>query len=100
APSLRHRSCRLECTFARTIKREGQLQCCESFAKALQATMIYKLGSINSNREGYQTLAEFWSVASLLLNGSLELDLSNCASLDANMAAALGMVLALITDKL
>lgn len=61
--------------------------------------MIYKLGSIKSNRDGFQDLAEFWSIASLLVNRPLELDLSNCASFDANMAATLGMVLALIAEK-
>jgi signal transduction histidine kinase len=62
--------------------------------------MIYKLGSINSNREGFESLAELWSLASLLEARSLELDLSSCASFDANMAASLGAVLALVADKL
>src|SRR5205809_1499287 len=62
--------------------------------------LIYKLGPIKSNREGFQNLAEFWSVASLLLNRALELDLSNCTSFDANMSAALGMVLTRIAEKL
>ena len=62
--------------------------------------MIYKLGSVNSNREGFERLAELWSAASPLMARSLELDLSNCASFDANMASPLGAVLALIADNL
>lgn len=69
------------------------------FAKAIRQPMIYKLGSINSNREGFERLAEFWSLASILLNRPLELDLSNCTSFDANMAAVLGAILSLIADN-
>jgi len=62
--------------------------------------MIYKLGPINSNREGFENLAKLWSLASILVNRVLELDLSKCTSFAANMAAALGTVLALVADKL
>jgi hypothetical protein len=62
--------------------------------------MIHKLGLLNNNREGFESLAELWSLASLLVARSLELDLSMCTSLDANMAAPLGALLAVIADKL
>lgn len=62
--------------------------------------MIHKLGSINSNREGFERLAELWSLASIPVGRPVELDLSNCVSFDANMAAPLGAVLALVADKL
>lgn len=62
--------------------------------------MIHKLPSINGNREGFESLAELWSLASILVGRSLELDLSGCTSFDANMAAPLGAVLSLVADKL
>ena len=61
--------------------------------------MIYKLGSIKSNRQGFQSLAELWTIASRLVDRNLELDLSGCAFFDSNMAATLGMVLALIAAQ-
>jgi hypothetical protein len=62
--------------------------------------MIHKLGSVNNNREGFESLAELWSLAALLVARPLELDLSTCTSFDANMAAPLGAALAVIADKL
>ena len=61
--------------------------------------MIYKPGSITGSREGFENLAKLWSLASVLAHSVLELDFSNCTSFDANMAAALGAVLALVADK-
>ena len=62
--------------------------------------MIHKLRPLNNNREGFESLAELWSLASLLVSRSLELDLSMCTSLDGNMAAPLGALLAIVADKL
>jgi len=62
--------------------------------------MIHKLPSINSNRKGFESLAELWSLASMIVAKPLELDFSNCTSFDANMVASLGAVLALVADKL
>jgi hypothetical protein len=62
--------------------------------------MIHKLGLLSNNNEGFESLAELWSLASLLVSRSLELDLSKCSSLDPNMAAPLGALLAVVADKL
>jgi hypothetical protein len=61
--------------------------------------MIYKLSTIKSNYEGFERLADLWTAAQPLYSGSLELDLSECQSFDANMAAPLGAVLALVADR-
>lgn len=61
--------------------------------------MIYKLATIRSNQEGFERLAQLWSEAARLFSTRLELDLSECNFFDANMAAPLGAVLALIADK-
>jgi hypothetical protein len=61
--------------------------------------MIHKLATIRSSREGFERLAQLWSDAAPLFSGQLELDLSECDFFDANMAAPLGAVLALIADK-
>jgi len=61
--------------------------------------MIHKLGTIRSTREGFERLAQLWSEAAPLFSRGLELDLSECDFFDANMAAPLGAVLALIADK-
>jgi hypothetical protein len=61
--------------------------------------MIHRLGTIRSNNEGFERLAHLWSDAAPLFSGRLELDLSECDFFDANMAAPLGAVLALVADK-
>jgi hypothetical protein len=61
--------------------------------------MIHKLATIRSSHEGFERLAQLWSDAAPLFSGQLELDLSECDFFDANMAAPLGAVLALIADK-
>jgi anti-sigma regulatory factor (Ser/Thr protein kinase) len=61
--------------------------------------MIQKLATIKSNHEGFERVAHLWAEASLLFSTRLELDLSECDVFDANMAAPLGAVLALIADK-
>ncbi len=61
--------------------------------------MIHKLATIRSSHEGFERLAQLWSDAAPLFSGRLELDLSECDFFDANMAAPLGAVLALIADK-
>lgn len=61
--------------------------------------MIYELRTINSNYEGFERLAELWSLADILVSRPLELDFSGCESFDANMAAPLGAILTLVADK-
>lgn len=61
--------------------------------------MIYRLSNIKSDSQGYESLAQLASDAGELHYGLLELSFVSVKWFDANMAAALGAVLAGIRDR-
>lgn len=61
--------------------------------------MIYSLPNINSSRLGFESIAIVAREAKALRADRLDLDLSSCQVFDANMASALGTVLARIADN-
>jgi len=62
--------------------------------------VIHYLPTLRSQQAGFEALAALHSAATHLFLDKLELDLSRCAFLDANMAAPLAAVLARVTDSL
>jgi hypothetical protein len=61
--------------------------------------MIFRLGTIYSNQEGFEGLASLDDATKGLSGSRLELDMVRCSFFDANMAATLGAVLARIADQ-
>jgi hypothetical protein len=61
--------------------------------------MIHYLRTIHSDQEGYEHLADLAKAAATLKASRLELDFSQVAFFDANMAAPLGVVLAGVADR-
>jgi hypothetical protein len=61
--------------------------------------MIHYVPTIRSDQAGYDGLAELAKATVKLISDRLELDLSRVGFFDANMAAPLGAVLAVIADR-
>src|SRR5437867_3657015 len=61
--------------------------------------MIFQLGTIYSNLEGFDQVAALADATKDLSRSRLELDLVRCGFFDANMAAPLAAVLAGVTDR-
>ena len=61
--------------------------------------MIYRLPTVRSNQQGFESFSELAKAAKGLFADRLELDMSRVSFFDANMAAPLGAVLAQVTDE-
>jgi hypothetical protein len=61
--------------------------------------MIFGLGTVNSNLEGFDQLAALTHATKDLSGSRLELDFVHCGFFDANMAAPLAAALARVTDR-
>lgn len=61
--------------------------------------MIHYLSTVHSNCEGYERLGDLARATKDLFANGLELDMSGVESIDANMVAPLGAILARVADK-
>ncbi len=61
--------------------------------------MIFRLGTVHSNQNGFDQLAALTDATQDLSGSRLELDLVGCRFFEANMAAPLAVILARITDR-